>query len=464
MVAGLAVTVMFRYQHEGRQDSLKYVIIDRIAIWTALSRLNASKIAYLSFKIFQRRQNPFYICELGDWSANIRHDSTFLGEVTKATLWWKSSFPKKFSFYQIQMKAAEIEKHLKIRGATAREPMTRTTLLQSNAQKAISQYVEMEHCKMLKRYQEYHGHDEPKPNVFLTVPSLSELALPSNEYRSASKLMDNPHQFTIEHGHDFETELICQVPTPLKPNGVISIPHKTEIPEIVINHTISTTNLPTIAPIALSLSPVSDPSPVQRERRQKQATYPLTLPSISHLSAVSSKRDGFAFANEMILTARTPNPTSSSFLTGFTAATNQHDNLDTAEKSDGRITYSLPTQTLSRTQQELQRTTASILNEVPNFVITAGFDDSAMDTKGMHPKPKFRTESPIQNKRWNLTCESPYFKKSHLVPSTVPPLSMRYSPFPTSMQYMTEFTHLSSPHAKLAETRRPKILEIGSLI
>jgi hypothetical protein len=388
------------------------------------------------------------------------------------------------------MKAAEIEKHLKMRGAPAREPMKRTTLLQSNAQKAISQYVEMEHCKMLKRYQEYHGHDEPKHRVFLTVPSLSELALPSNDstpslcpttmdstpspipflpggdhqYRLSSKSMDKPHQFTIEHGHDFEAELIYQVPTSLKPNGDISNSHKTEIPEIVINHTISTINLPIIAPIALSLSPVSDPSPVEREWRQKQATYPLTLPSFSHVNAVSSKRDGFALATEMVLTTRTPNPTSSSILTGFTAATNLHDNLDKTEKCDGRIISSIPTQTLSRTQQELQRTTASSLNEVPNFVITAAFDDSATNTKDMHPKPKFRTESHTQNKRWNLTCESPYFKKSYLVPSCVPPLSMRYSPLPTSMQYMTELTHLSSPHAKLAKTRRPKILEIDSLI
>jgi hypothetical protein len=113
MVAGLAVTVMFRYQNSVRQESLKYTIIDRISQWTGLSRLNASKVAYLSTKIYANAMNPIYMATIGDWAKNLDPGNSFLSEVTKMVLYWKSSFPKKFSFYQLQMKAAELEKQTK---------------------------------------------------------------------------------------------------------------------------------------------------------------------------------------------------------------------------------------------------------------------------------------------------------------------------------------------------------------
>ena len=98
MVAGLAVTVMFRYQNSVRQESLKYTIIDRISQWTGLSRLNASKVAYLSTKIYANAMNPIYMATIGDWAKNLDPGNSFLSEVTKMVLYWKSSFPKKFSF------------------------------------------------------------------------------------------------------------------------------------------------------------------------------------------------------------------------------------------------------------------------------------------------------------------------------------------------------------------------------
>lgn len=149
MVAGLTVAVLFRLQYPGKQDELKYLIINRISRWTGLTRLNASKIAYLSQKIFQNRSNPFYIAALGDWSKNLDGKNSFLAEATKMTLWWKSSFPKKFSFYQLQLKAAEIEKEMRSSDSGAPQNLH---VSQSSVKSTISDFIETEYQNLLSRY------------------------------------------------------------------------------------------------------------------------------------------------------------------------------------------------------------------------------------------------------------------------------------------------------------------------
>lgn len=112
MIAVLAVTVLFRTQNDQRCDALKYLIIDRIRLWTHLSRLNSSKISFLSQKIYRNRSHKLYIAKLGDWHAQVNVHNSFYDEAIHMLYMWKAIFPRKLSFYQVQLEASKLEKAL----------------------------------------------------------------------------------------------------------------------------------------------------------------------------------------------------------------------------------------------------------------------------------------------------------------------------------------------------------------
>lgn len=112
MMAALITTVVYRLLYDVSDNTFKFMLIDRIFLWIKMSRLNASKISFLSQKIFRNRTNPLYMELLGDWHAKVDFNNSIFDEALNIFITWKSAFPRKLSFYQIQLDAARLEKEI----------------------------------------------------------------------------------------------------------------------------------------------------------------------------------------------------------------------------------------------------------------------------------------------------------------------------------------------------------------